>query len=256
MRLGLFPVIAMSILPVVAAAPYEARAETGETSASTRSDESRPAELFVEARFGGQHAYSPSFDALGSGETPNVYGVNTVGAGYRFGEALGLSGFGVVGIVETGAVENRRFDEAYDFEWRRTLLLAGLQYDRPLGTGSWFRPFVRAAAGVAPQRLTVTPEGDDAFTQAHTPFALQPSGGIEVHTPYNSGGVDRPALSISKHFALGATAQIGYLWQPKTHYDALTAEDDDRWSRSGLDFGPLDAAGWFWSFGATLRLRP
>jgi len=204
----------------------------------------------------GQHAYDSSFDAIGRGGMPNVYTAGTLGGSYHVGEWIGIDGLHAYGAYGWGGTGGPRLDDAYNFQWNRNLYLVGGEYGYHLTPA--IRPFGRVTVGVASQRLAVTPENDSTFSQRRVQFATRNSVGLEFRTPFSrpdSAG-SRP-LALSESVSVGLTLQAGYLWQPQTSYDALTAPsgEDDSWRRSGMDVGTLDASGWFWALGGTLRFR-
>lgn len=213
-------------------------------------------EFGLELHAGGQHAYDPSFDALGRGATPNVFTAGTLGGSYHIGELVdvdGLHAYGAYGWAGTGG---SRLGGDYAFQWNRNLFLAGAEYGYHLTPA--IRPFARVTVGVAGQRLAVTPESGSTFSQRRFQFVTRDSLGFEFRTPFSrpdSAG-SRP-LALSENVSVGLTVQTGYLWQPQTSFGSLTAPtgEDDPWRRSGLDVGTVDASGWFWAFGGTLRIR-
>lgn len=226
------------------------------------------AEFEIEAHGAGQHAYDASFNAFGSGGTPNVFLSTNVGVGYHIGELFGLDGLYLYGVVGRESAENSRFDGSATFGWDRTLVLAGAEYG--LDVGPYFRPFLRATVGLAHQRVTLAPGDGALFKQSRLNVATRPSAGLQFHTPFAAAPDSQPTgetghespLALSQHFSIGLTLESGYLWQPTPDFDNLTAVGADAGSdssttypRSGVDLGPVNASGWFWAVGAKLRFR-
>lgn len=217
----------------------------------------RPAEageLQLEGHGAGQHAYDPSFDPLGRGETPNVFASGTIGVGYEIGDHVGLDGLFAYGALSREGSGQAPFDDAFEFGWRRGLYLVGAEYGYDFGM---VRPFVRVTAGLARQRLTMSSDGGTTFADVQTDFATRNSIGVAFHTPYAESDGSSSVFAISEHVSIGLTLESGYLWQVPADFDQLSAPSagDDGWTRSGIDLGTLDASGWFWAVGAAARLK-
>lgn len=216
-------------------------------------------ELQLEIHGSGQHAYDHSFDPFGSGETPNVFGSANFGVGYTLDDLIGLDGLAIYGVVGREGLDRERFNADFNFGWRRMLYLAGVEYGYDIG--GFFRPFARLTAGVAHQRLELTPPEEATLSESKVGFATRPSAGIELHTPYRNSSPDESSspLALADNFTLGLTLEAGYLWQTHADYDGLegpsSERGDDEWSRQGVDLGRLNANGWFWAVGAMMRIR-
>lgn len=214
------------------------------------------AEFQLEYHASGQHAYDPSFDAFGSGDTPNVFISHTVGIGYALDELVGFDGLLAYGAFSSSGAEQTRFDDDFTFGWRRTLFLAGAEYGYDVSPV--FRPFARVTAGLARQRVRIDAPGGSPLSEARLDFVTRNSAGLEFRTPY--GDPDSDVQSpFGLPISLGLTLEAGYTWQQNAQFDGLGASEGDasdtQWSRSGADLGTLDTDGWFWAIGTMVRLR-
>lgn len=211
---------------------------------------SQAGELQLETHFSGQHSYDPTFDAL---QSPDVWISSTVGLSYGVGEHLGVPGLDAyIGVSDAGA-GRQRFDGDYRFDWHRTMYLLGAEFGYDLT--NWFRPFIRVTGGLARHRFSVLPVGSRKYSEAQSDFVTRDSFNLEFHTPFATGE-DDSALAMSDFVRLGVTLGVGYTWQTAAEYDELKASGGSSdWEETGIDIGTLDANDWFWSVGATLRLR-
>lgn len=217
-------------------------------------------EIAAEFRFAGQHAYDPSFDAFGVGETPNVFTAPTLAFSWGLDEALPFDGLGIYGELTRSGTGAERFSGAYRFHWHRNLYLAGLEYARQLTPH--VTPFGRAAVGLSRQIATVEPAGGFAYSQSRVGLASRLAAGLELRTPFAERSEEAPALALSDDYSVGLTLQSGYLFQTNARFDALRPEaadaggdEEGTWQRSGYDLGTLRSGGWFWAVGAVVRVR-
>lgn len=222
-------------------------------------DSATAQEVGVEYRVAGQHAYDPSFDAFGVGDTPNVFAAPTLAVVLGLDEWLPIEGLGAYGELTRSGTGSDRFSGAYDFHWRRNTYLLGAEYARELTPH--VTPFGRAAVGLSRQIVSVRPNGDFEYSQSRLGFASRLSAGIELRTPFAEPGDGAPALALGKKYSFGASLQSGYLFQTSHRFDALRPPDgahgdeEGDWRRSGYSLGRLRSGGWFWAVGLVFRAR-
>ena len=182
---------------------------------------------------------------------------STGGVGIALGYELGMVdqiALRPLLMYDVQGFDGWRFDGDLRTRWGRQQLMVGADVGYDIFT--WLRPMARLAMGYSHQSLTFTAGGQDYRDTAHGMSGLV-AGGLEASIGRSPMGTD-PISRLS----LGANMLFGYTFQTEAHFDEMTSvdapeepTDEDPWRRATYDADTIQASGFAFSFGVSLRYR-
>lgn len=204
-------------------------------------------EGFVEARTVTLDTSDNGFAAL-TGSDKSV-GVGFL-AGYEL-DVLPIGEFRVLGSYAVDGFIGDRFQGDLRANWGRNRFMVGADYGINI-VGEWLRPLARVSVGYSRQSLQIESDGATYLDYSHG-LSWTAAGGLEAVI----GGSGASSAAISR-LSVGVNLLFGYTGQTTAHFDEMEAQDidgDDEWTRGTYDAGSIQASGFTWNLGASLRYR-
>ena len=198
-------------------------------------------DLYLEIRGADVIIEDDSYDTVSDS---NQRGQTTFGVGWGLDSVL--PGARAYVVAAAGHQETSRFNGDVDFTHAYDDYLAAFEYGKPFG--GFFRPYVRAAAGLATQRLEMEVASGE-FSDRSYDVAAQGTGGFDL---FHRFGEDKDGSDSDPFdFSMGLTTEVGYRWQTAATFDELAKETagDDQFQTAPSDLGELSSQGIIWDLG-------